>query len=120
LPDRIIASVSPIILIRHPAYTFHSLVRASAAVECNVLDPQFLMFSTFRWQRIVYEFYRSYYSGLGGAKQSEPTNMEGWQIVVDGDKLMEDPQGQMKKICELIGMDESLIQYSWNVGDDAE
>lgn len=116
LPDRIVASLSPIIIIRHPAYAFPSAIRSEGPLGSGTFDPDFPINATFRWQRVIYDFYREYYS-------SNSETLKGrndWPIVIDGDKLIKDPEGQMRKVCSLIGMDESLIRYSWNVGDDPE
>jgi hypothetical protein len=111
LPDRIVAAVSPIIIIRHPMFTYPSYARISALYEGTVFDDDFAVNSTYRWQRVVYDFYRAYYDKV------DPEGKKDWPIVVDGDKLVEDPQGQMKKLCALIGWDESQIQYSWNASN---
>lgn len=37
-----------------------------------------------------------------------------WPIVVDGDSLLNDTEGQMTTFCEMVGMDASKIQYSWD------
>ncbi|EEB96692.1 hypothetical protein MPER_04130 [Moniliophthora perniciosa FA553] len=55
-----------------------------------------------RWERLVFESYKSRGSRV---------------IVVDGEKLVKDSKGQMKKICEELGLDESQIQYTWDSGD---
>lgn len=117
LPDRIVASVSPIILIRHPAYAFPSAIRSEAPIGSGISDPDFPINKTFRWQRIIYDLYREYY-GSGNSEMLEGRN--DWPIVIDGDKLIEDPEGQMRKVCGLIGIDESLIRYTWKIGDDPE
>ncbi|EEB98422.1 hypothetical protein MPER_02071 [Moniliophthora perniciosa FA553] len=54
---------------------------------------------TYKWSRLLFDCYRA----KGGPAP----------IVVDGDMLVQDPEGQMKKLCKLIGIDESGIQYTW-------
>ncbi|KIK64798.1 hypothetical protein GYMLUDRAFT_39761 [Collybiopsis luxurians FD-317 M1] len=108
LPDRIVATVSPVVIIRHPIFTYPSWVRASSVFGGNVFDAEFSLVGSYRWQRIIYDFYREYYD------KTDPEGKKDWPIVMDGDKLVEDTQGQMKKFCELVGLTESEIQYSWD------
>ncbi|KAF5393114.1 hypothetical protein D9757_001093 [Collybiopsis confluens] len=108
LPDRLVATMLPIIVIRHPMFTFPSFARATSTFGQTALDTDFEFFATFRWQRMIYDFYRAYYDKVGSEGK------ESWPVVVDGDKLVEDTQGQMKQLCALIGLTESEIQYSWD------
>ncbi|KAF9067689.1 hypothetical protein BDP27DRAFT_1225552 [Rhodocollybia butyracea] len=64
--------------------------------------------TSYKWSRIMYDFHRSYYE-----KTDPGGKMKNWPIVVDGDRLVEDTKGQMKKFCDIAGLDESEIQYSW-------
>jgi len=108
LPDRIIASVSPVIIIRHPMFTFPSFVRANSVFGGSVYDAGFAVAATYHWQRMIHHFYRAYYNKI------DPEGKKDWPVVIDGDKLVQDTQGQMKKFCALTGMDESLVRYSWD------
>ncbi|ESK85291.1 hypothetical protein Moror_11340 [Moniliophthora roreri MCA 2997] len=58
--------------------------------------------SRYHWERLVFESYKSRGTRV---------------IVVDGEKLVKDTKGQMKKVCEELGLDESQIQYTWDSGD---
>ncbi|KAF5339672.1 hypothetical protein D9757_014853 [Collybiopsis confluens] len=107
LPDRLVATMTPVIIIRHPAYVFPSYIRAAASYGVGVHSPQFKIPGSLRWQRFIYDFYRAYYDKIDDEEK------KGWPIVIDGDDLVEDTQGQMKKFCELVGLTESEIQYSW-------
>ncbi|KAF5339669.1 hypothetical protein D9757_014854 [Collybiopsis confluens] len=107
LPDRLVATMTPVIIIRHPAYVFPSWLRAAASYGASVDSPKFKIPGSLRWQRFIYDFYRAYYDKIDDEEK------KGWPIVIDGDDLVEDTQGQMKNFCELVGLDESGIQYSW-------
>ncbi|KAJ4479040.1 hypothetical protein J3R30DRAFT_3473647 [Lentinula aciculospora] len=113
LPDRIIASMSPIIIIRHPVSTYTSYIRAASVFGGTGLDSEFPLMATYRWQKIIYDLYREYYN------KTDPEGKKDWPIVIDGDKLVEDTKGQMQRFCELTGIDESQIQYSWNPSSEA-
>ncbi|KIK70300.1 hypothetical protein GYMLUDRAFT_255450 [Collybiopsis luxurians FD-317 M1] len=107
LPDRLLATMSPVVLIRHPIFTYPSYLRAISIVGGSRLTELSLM-ATYRWQRIIYDFYRAYYN------KTDPEGKRDWPIVIDGDKLVEDTEGQMKKFCALVGLTESEIEYSWD------
>ncbi|KAE9407253.1 hypothetical protein BT96DRAFT_874855 [Gymnopus androsaceus JB14] len=111
LPDRIIASVSPVIIIRHPMFTCPSFARATSVLGDTVFDTHFTVMASYRWQKMIYEFYRAYYDNI------DPEGKKDWPVVIDGDRLIQDTQGQMKKFCALIGMDESLVKYSWDASN---
>ncbi|KIK70301.1 hypothetical protein GYMLUDRAFT_151596 [Collybiopsis luxurians FD-317 M1] len=108
LPDRLVATMSPVIIIRHPIFTYPSYVRAFSVIRESGLKTEFSLMATYRWQRIIYDFYRAYYN------QTDPAGKKDWPVVIDGDKLVEDTEGQMKKFCALVGLTESEIQYSWD------
>ncbi|KAJ3798960.1 hypothetical protein GGU11DRAFT_778918 [Lentinula aff. detonsa] len=112
LPDRIIASMSPVLIIRHPIFTYTSYMRAATVFGGTAFDSEFQLMATYRWQRIIYDFYREYYDKADSEWKKD------WPIVVDGDKLVEDTKGQMQKFCALTGIDESQIEYSWNASDE--
>ncbi|KAJ3736173.1 hypothetical protein DFJ43DRAFT_1053905 [Lentinula guzmanii] len=95
LPDRIIASMSPVLIIRHPIFTFTSYMRAATVFGGTAFDSEFQLMATYRWQRIIYDFYREYYDKADSEWKKD------WPIVVDGDKLVEDTKGQMQKFCAL-------------------
>ncbi len=60
LPDRFVAAISPVIIIRHPVYTYPSYVRASSTFGGSVHDSDFPIMGTYRWQKVIYDFYRAY------------------------------------------------------------
>ncbi|KIK64799.1 hypothetical protein GYMLUDRAFT_39762, partial [Collybiopsis luxurians FD-317 M1] len=111
LPDRLVATMSPVIIIRHPMFVFPSWARVCSTFGQTVFDKEFGVIGSLRWQRIMYEFYRAYYDKI------DPEGRKDWPIVIDGDKLVEDTQGQMQKFCSLVGLAESEIQYSWEASD---
>ncbi|KAJ3719323.1 hypothetical protein C8R42DRAFT_673442 [Lentinula raphanica] len=110
LPDRILPTLQPVLIIRHPSYTFPSALRASSSYGANVYDPDFAIIASFRWQRLVFDYYRDLYD----RERKSSCKRGRWPIVVDGDKLMVDTRDQMTKFCEMVGLEESGIQYSWD------
>jgi hypothetical protein len=110
LPDRLAVTFIPVFMIRHPAYTFPSALRASSSYGAKVFDPDFAVIATYRWQRIVFDFYR----GLYEKKFKGSPQRRNWPVVVEGDRLVNDTKNLMTKFCEMVGLEESQIQYSWD------
>ncbi|KAL0565754.1 hypothetical protein V5O48_016265 [Marasmius crinis-equi] len=111
LPDRFFLSFTPIITIRHPARVIPSYLRSLHSIEGHISDTEFLVAATsFQWERLVFESFKSFEE----ARATEEGREARAPIVVDGEKLVKDPHGQMKKVCEALGLDEGGIKYSWD------
>ncbi|KAK7046015.1 hypothetical protein VNI00_007010 [Paramarasmius palmivorus] len=100
LPDSFLSRIIPIITIRDPI----RMVASSMGVMLRDLgakldEPHLEASCTFRWSKFLFDYYQS----RGGPAF----------IVIDGDRLVTDPEGQMKKLCALINIEESGIQYTW-------
>ncbi|KAK7019738.1 hypothetical protein VNI00_017978 [Paramarasmius palmivorus] len=111
LPDRFFFSFTPIITIRHPALVLPSYMRAAQMkAETGCFEDQILsdleIMASLRWERMVFEAFRARNDGLA-------------PIVVDGTKVVQEPQAQMERLCELLGIDGSQIQYTWEAGREA-
>ncbi|KAG7085970.1 hypothetical protein E1B28_003495 [Marasmius oreades] len=111
LPDRFFFSFTPIITIRHPARIMASVLRALQRLGDDISHPDFAVHGeSLRPVRLVFDSFKSYEEACAvaeGRKAKIP-------IVIDGDKLVRNPQGQMKKLCTLIDIDESQLKYSWD------
>ncbi|KAK7049685.1 hypothetical protein VNI00_005716 [Paramarasmius palmivorus] len=112
LPDRLIKSLTPVFLIRHPGRVFPSFLRASTLIGATVAGGNASLYLSFKWQRIMFDFYKAWYSCPRGAESARP-GRENLPIVIDGDKLIDDPQGQIRKMCQLLGLDPAPVQFSW-------
>ncbi|ESK91482.1 hypothetical protein Moror_2614 [Moniliophthora roreri MCA 2997] len=107
LPEIFLSKIIPIITIRDPIRKTASAMRVMLGSLGADLDEAHLESSCIlKWSRLLFDYYRA----KGG-----PT-----PIVIDGDVLAKDPEGQMKKLCELIGIDESGIQYTWEARTQAQ
>ncbi|KAL0568021.1 hypothetical protein V5O48_013975 [Marasmius crinis-equi] len=110
LPDRFFFSFTPIITIRHPARTIPSWLRSFHSLGGTLLDTEFPVFAdSFRWERLVFDSFMTFEKSRA-AEEGREVNTP---IVVDGEKLVKDPHGQMKKVCGRLGIDEEGIKYSW-------
>ncbi|KAG7085949.1 hypothetical protein E1B28_003477 [Marasmius oreades] len=99
LPDTFLANITPIIVIRHPT----TMVASTAKVMLREFgadrdDPGISLSCTYKWSRVLFDFFRGAGQVVG---------------VVDGDEMVNDTEGVMIKLCGLIGVDGSLIQYEW-------
>ena len=110
LPDRFFFSITPIITIRHPAYAIPSMYRAECGMGREGLALDLPVWINCKWERLIFDSFLSY--NASKAKSEGPQTPV--PIVVDGIKLVKDPQGQMKKVCQLLGLDEGKIQYTWD------
>ncbi|EEB94395.1 hypothetical protein MPER_06796 [Moniliophthora perniciosa FA553] len=70
---------------------------------------------TLKWQRLLLDFYKTWYSCPEGAESGGPN----LPIVIDADKLINDTHGQIDKLCRLLGLDRAPIQFTWEAQDRA-
>ncbi|KAG7087045.1 hypothetical protein E1B28_013024 [Marasmius oreades] len=114
LPDRLFATFTPILNIRHPCHMISSLRRAAQSTGAGFPDEDTPIDTQFKWQRMVYDCYKAWLStpegieAVGGASIAEHL-----PIIVDGDKLVNNPQGQMETLCRILNLDPSGVQYTW-------
>ncbi|KAL0563707.1 hypothetical protein V5O48_018356 [Marasmius crinis-equi] len=103
LPASFLASITPILMIRHPIRTVTSGMGIMLGTYGkNIDEPAVPLTCTLKWTRILFNYYQS------SAREA---------IVIDGDELVRDTKGQMDKLCALLGpgagVDGSGIRYEW-------
>ncbi|KAL0570803.1 hypothetical protein V5O48_011154 [Marasmius crinis-equi] len=101
LPASFLASITPILIIRHPIRMITSgmdIMLGTCGVDID--EPGIRRTCTFKWTRLLSDYYRA--SGNTA-------------IVIDGDELVRNTKNQMEKLCLLLGpeVDGSAIQYEW-------
>ncbi|KAF4449889.1 sulfotransferase family domain-containing protein [Fusarium austroafricanum] len=102
-PDRWLISWRPIFLIRHPALTFESWYRAeSGARSLDLADRSWAFYTTYQYSRQLYDWFLSNVDQKSGP------------IVIDADDIL-DGSSTIKKLCNMLGMDEKHILYKWDV-----
>ncbi|KAL0060463.1 hypothetical protein AAF712_012746 [Marasmius tenuissimus] len=113
IPDRFYFSFTPVITIRHPAHAIPSTHRAylNSEMGLDISHPDFPVITSYRWARLIFDSFKSY---AGVEKDRGQVADATLPIVVDGEKLVKDPQGQMKKVCDILGLDEAGIRYNWD------
>ncbi|KAF9261051.1 hypothetical protein L218DRAFT_871189 [Marasmius fiardii PR-910] len=111
LPDRFFFSFTPIITIRHPARVIPSYLRAFQRLGDDHSHPDFpIIAECFRLERLVFDSFKSFEEARAVKEGRNPSN----PIVIDSDKLVRDPRGQMKKLCVLLGIDDTRLRYTWD------
>ncbi|KAG7086336.1 hypothetical protein E1B28_002298 [Marasmius oreades] len=114
LPDRLFATFTPILTIRHPCRMIPSLKRSLETIGARFPDEDSSMDTHYKWQRMVYDCYKAWFSTPEGIEAAGGASIaKHLPIVIDGDKLINDPQGQMETLCRILGLDPLRIQYSW-------
>jgi hypothetical protein len=105
LPNDFLKTLSPVILIRHPAKIIPSFYRVSKATNgVMVFDEDFPAYASLRWLRLIFDWYEEYYS---------ISKIEQRPIVIDMEDMINDPHNIAEKLCVIIGLDPKYVQYSW-------
>ncbi|KAJ8089497.1 hypothetical protein PM082_014752 [Marasmius tenuissimus] len=106
LPDRFFFGFTPVITIRHPALMIPSLIRGRQKLQGEPkLDCEFTPIATYRWEKMIFDCYRSCSLELG---------LKTVPVVIDGSKLVRDPKGTMGRLCDIIGVEEhEVVRYTW-------
>lgn len=118
LPDSFLETMSPIIVIRHPARMIPSFYRAiqESNLDIDINDGDFPIQATFRWSRLIFDWYAQDVCGTaslpGPYKKSERTSPS-WPIVVDGDDLIND-NNVAQDLCKQLEIDPQHLQLSWD------
>ncbi|KAF9270665.1 hypothetical protein L218DRAFT_49741 [Marasmius fiardii PR-910] len=114
VPDRLFATFTPVLNIRHPCHIISSLRRATQAVVREFPDDDAAIETQLKWQRMVFDCYKAWFSTSGGIEVAGDLSVaKQLPIILDGDKLANDPQGQMDKLCRILKLDPAGIQYAW-------
>ncbi|KAL0068242.1 hypothetical protein AAF712_004627 [Marasmius tenuissimus] len=108
LPDEDLLAFTPVFIIRHPARAFPSSLRAhSRSTGGDAFDADFPANATFKISRDLLDWYNASRERSSRAP-----------VVIDGDKLVNDTKGQMKTLCERLGLNEDGIKYQWESKED--
>jgi len=113
LPDAFLISWLPTFLIRHPIAVFLSYYRVfhsrrnDDAEEMKEVQGQIRRRMTLKWTRDLYDWYMSIWVRLG------PENCQQSSILLDAEDVLTSPE-LMQKYCQLVGLDGSKLQFSWD------
>jgi hypothetical protein len=119
MPDQFLATFLPIFLIRHPALMYPSMHRAlrdmqgaKAAAEPRQMKMQMSL-------RPTVALYKWYVETLRANGLTEYGG-EPWPIVLEADDIMVEPSPAVERVCELAGLDKTLLKYTWDVATPEE
>lgn len=104
LSNEFLATLSPVILIRHPARILPSLYRLSNDPRKTVFAELFPVNASLRWSRLIFDWYEEYY---------RISRIEKRPIVIDADDMINDSRDVIEKFCEMNGLDPKHVQYTW-------
>lgn len=112
LPDDLMLSVSPVFLIRHPALVFPSWYKLSrAAFDADVDDSDFPVEATFKWSRILYDWYLKIWSE---SSSDTPGTQRRKPAVIDADDTMSD-RAALERLCHQLLLDPRHLSFEWQV-----
>lgn len=101
LPDEVIKTLSPLLVIRHPLLVVDSAFRGLRKVTGMVPQEEDFEFQcTMKWTKILYDYFR-HQLGI------TPT-------VIDSEDYIYRTSAVMEKLCAMYGLDPNGIQYTWD------
>jgi hypothetical protein len=112
LPSRLMKTLAPIFVIRHPVRQVESWYPTSSRIfGISVDHAEFELCATYSFTRMIFDYYQSLYD----QKPAEPSEQRGtgWPVVIDGDDVVNDPEGIAAKFCALTGLDTDGVIYKW-------
>ncbi|KAK5120376.1 hypothetical protein LTR85_006315 [Meristemomyces frigidus] len=120
-------SLTPILLIRHPALVIPSWYRKQKPLlRQAVHDEDFRVCTTLAWSRMVFDYYR-YQARQGhtnstaaGDLHATEDGLPGTLIVVDAEDITHNTKPTMEKLCSILHLDPQGVQYLWDPVPDEE
>ncbi|KAF4443307.1 hypothetical protein F53441_11458 [Fusarium austroafricanum] len=115
IPDKemLAPGTVPVLTIRHPALMIPSSYRALTkyATELERAGKESIIYAcTFRWQRLIYDFYNEH----GASRGIEP-------LIVDADDWQgEGREAFMNGLCAATGLEVKNLLYTWPKASEAE
>ncbi|KIY44529.1 hypothetical protein FISHEDRAFT_51179 [Fistulina hepatica ATCC 64428] len=108
IPDRLFRTLTPVFTIRHPAHAIPSWYRSvsvAGTLGVSVGDPEWLVITSFLWPRLTFDCFRAHFIA------QDPDSR--WPVVIDADDLIGDPEGIMRQLCALTGLNPEHISTTW-------
>lgn len=105
--DAFLQTLCPTFLIRHPALMIPSYVRAGRDMggEEMIITTE----CSLRWSRQLYDWFT----------QNKPGDDSSLPVVLDAEDIMSQPT-IVKKYSQLVGLDTSALQFTWDKRTDDE
>ena len=132
LPDAFAETLTPVILIRHPALSIPSFYRLQRDVmKHDVRDQGFNALVTQRWVRLVFDYYLHVWAARQPTRATQNCARPSVEladtfpastlpIVLDAEELSYDPGPLLAALCTRLGLDQRGLQLTWDPVPDAE
>ena len=102
LPTQFMRNVTPIILIRHPALVFESILRVSGpTMGAHIDDEEFPIDASLRWLRVLHDWFAK-----SDVSRTRP-------IVLNADTIMARPTS-VQQLCEKLQLDPTGVRFEWD------
>ena len=107
LSDRFANTLAPILIIRNPVRMIPSWYKASLlAFGASPEDSGWHFYTSYKWLRLIFDYYSALYGSMREGDNS-------WPLVVDGDELVNNAEHLMLRFCNILEMDSSTLQFTW-------
>jgi hypothetical protein len=112
-PDLFWDSWKPLMMIRHPALTFPSLVRATKAALGIDADHKWVsQGNSYRCDRLMYDWYVNRLKGHSKDTDSSAGDVA-WPLVVDSQDLL-NKKSTIAKLCIALDLEPEQVRYNWD------
>lgn len=109
LSDAFLNSIQPVFIVRHPALAFESWYRTesgSGTGTVDISDRSWGFYMSYTYSRQLYDWFASQ---AAEASDGDAAPL----ILVDADDIINETS--ITKLCQLCGMDPSLLRTQWDV-----
>ncbi|KAI7154025.1 hypothetical protein KC349_g7938 [Hortaea werneckii] len=104
IPDPLLATLTPILLLRHPALSIPSSWRTESGIKkLEIDDEDFYLLTTYRWSRDLFTYLLSQSTSSGWRKP----------MVIDAYDIVHRTGALTGKLCGELGLDPAGTQESW-------
>ncbi|KAI7489208.1 hypothetical protein KC351_g1496 [Hortaea werneckii] len=109
IPETLLATLTPILLIRHPALSIPSSWRTESKIKnLSIEDEDFYLLTTYRWSRdlLTYLHHQSTASSTPSTSWRKP-------IIIDAYDVVHRTGAVTGKLCGELGLDPAGVQECW-------
>ncbi|KAI7231521.1 hypothetical protein KC330_g6384 [Hortaea werneckii] len=104
IPETLLATFTPILLLRHPALSIPSSWRTESGIKkLDIDDEDFYLQTTYRWSRDLFLYLLSRSTSSGWRKP----------IVIDAYDIVHRTGALTGKLCGELGLDPAGVQEEW-------
>ncbi|KAI7283856.1 hypothetical protein KC345_g2682 [Hortaea werneckii] len=104
IPETLLATLTPILLLRHPALSIPSSWRTESKIKnLEIEDEDFYLLTTYRWSRELFAYLLHQSTSSGWPKP----------LVIDAYDIVHRTAQLTGKLCGELGLDPAGVQESW-------